>query len=353
MQFQWDALLVETLFLAVILNIRPHVGIWLARLLVFRFMLLSGAVKLLSGDAAWRALTALEYHFETQPLPTVAAWYAHQLPHGLLRAGTAGTFVVELLLPFFIFLPRNVRFVALAGFVLLEVLILATGNYNFFNLLTLVLCVALLDDRALGGGDQRPRQRTPAGLVWRTVFAALAVLGILQIHVTLDRTSVQRWEIAVLGAVQPFQIANRYGLFAVMTTQRNELVVEASANGIQWRELPFRFKPQHLGAAPRWVAPYQPRLDWQMWFAALTTRQGAPWFDNFVIQLLRGAPAVKSLLAPSEFDNTPPRFVRVLTYRYHYTSRSERLADGAWWRREYLDVWYPPARLSDAGTGDN
>lgn len=160
MGYQWDILLIECGALLVILNLDTRVGIWLFRLLVFRFMFLSGAVKLLSGDPTWADLSALGYHFETQPLPTVLAWYAHQLPDAMLRLGVAATFVVELLLPFFIFLPRNFRFVAFAGFVLLELLILATGNYNFFNLLTILICLSLLDDRVFGGRAPERRAGT-------------------------------------------------------------------------------------------------------------------------------------------------------------------------------------------------
>jgi predicted DCC family thiol-disulfide oxidoreductase YuxK len=355
MQFQWDALLVETLFLAMVLNIRPRTGIWVGRLLVFRFMLLSGAVKLLSGDPTWRALSALDFHFETQPLPTVVAWYAHQLPHSVLHAGVAATLLIELALPFLIFMPRNLRLVAAAGFFGIEVLILATGNYNFFNLLTVVMCLALLDDRVLHRDAARPR-RHPAGAGWRAVLVGMGLLGALQIHATLSRSGLPPWEIGVLRATQPWQLVNHYGLFAVMTTQRNELVVEGSMDGQTWRELPFRFKPQRLDEAPRWVTPHQPRLDWQMWFAALTVRQGAPWFDDFVTRLLLGSPPVAGLLAPSPFADRPPRFVRVLMYRYRFTTFAERRASGNWWRREYLGVWYPAARLREVpnvpGLGD-
>ncbi len=346
LQFQWDVLLIEALLLAAILSHRSRVGILLTRLLIFRFMFLSGVVKLASQDPAWWTLSALDVHFETQPLPTLLAWYANQLPQAWLHAGVAFTFVIELVLPFLIFAPRNLRLFAAAGFVLLQVLILLTGNYNFFNLLTIVLCLALLDDRALRF-SRVPTSRPRAGPMWRGVIAAMALLGALQIHASWSRESVRQWELALLGTIEPWRIVNGYGLFAVMTTERDELIVEVSDDGNQWRELPFRFKPGKLTDAPKWVAPYQPRLDWQLWFAALTTRQGAPWFDNFVVQLLRGAPAVTGLLAPSTVTEQPPRYVRVLRYRYHFTSFEQRRRTGEWWRREYLGVWYPPARLAE------
>jgi predicted DCC family thiol-disulfide oxidoreductase YuxK len=344
LEFQWDILLVEALLVAAVLGAAPRVGVWLTRLLVFRFMLLSGAVKLESGDPTWRDLTALDYHFETQPLPTRLAWYADHLPSALLHGGVFATFVIELALPFLIFAPRNLRRVAACGFVLLEVLILLTGNYNFFNWLTIVLCFGLLDDRMLGV-KIAATARASAPAPWRFVLAAMALLGALQIHQTIGRSGIAAWEAGVLRAVDPFQLVNSYGLFAVMTTWRDELVVEGSVDGAAWQELPFKFKPQKLDEAPRWVAPYQPRLDWQMWFAALTSREGAPWFDNFAFRLLSGAPAVWALLDTSPFPNGPPRMIRVLRYRYQFTTADQRQRTGAWWRRQYVGVWFPPSRL--------
>ncbi len=344
LQYQWDILLVEALVVAAVLARQPRTGIWLTRLLVFRFMFLSGAVKLASGDPTWRNLTALDFHFETQPLPTVLAWYADHLPSALLYFGAAATLVVELLFALLIFAPRNLRRVAAVGFVVLEMLILLTGNYNFFNVLTIVLCLSLLDDRSLGVAAMPSSRESPA-LGWRFVIATMALLGALQIHQTIGRASLSAWEAALLRVVEPWQLVNSYGLFAVMTTHRDELVVEGSYDGVEWKELPFKFKPQRLDEAPRWAAPYQPRLDWQMWFAALTTREGAPWFDDFMVRLLSGTPEVYALLDTSAFAAEPPRLIRVLRYRYQFASPDLHKQTGAWWRRQYVGLWYPPARL--------
>ena len=344
LEYQWDILLVESLIVAAVLARQARVGIWLTRLLVFRFMFLSGAVKLASGDPTWRDLAALDFHFESQPLPTMLAWYADHLPRAVLHFATAATFVVELVLPFLIFAPRNLRRVAAGGFLLLELLIVLTGNYNFFNVLTIVLCLGLLDDRTFGAAAAVSRP-SPA-IAWRTVVPVMALLGALQIHLTLGRSSVSEWETTLLRVVQPLQIVNNYGLFAVMTTHRDELVIEGSSDGMQWQELPFKFKPQRLDEAPRWATPHQPRLDWQMWFAALTSREGAPWFDNFVVRLLSGAPGVYALLDTSAFAEKPPQLIRVLRYRYQFTTPEQRAQTGAWWRRQYLGIWYPPARLA-------
>ena len=207
--------MLEALVLAAVLSRQPRVGIWLTRLLIFRFMLLSGAVKLTSGDLMWRTLSALDVHFETQPLPTVLAWYAHQLPRGLLHAGVVATFVIELGLPFCIFAPRNVRRFAAAGFLLLQALIVLTGNYNFFNLLVIVLCFALLDDRVFRSRCHRRTRiaRTHSGAGWRVVIAVMAFLGVLQIHQTIARASLQDWQI--VGAARGRTAATRQQLWVV------------------------------------------------------------------------------------------------------------------------------------------
>ena len=351
LEFQWDILLIETLLLAAVLSRQVRIGIWLTRLLVFRFMFLSGVVKLISGDPTWHGLTALDYHFETQPLPTVLAWYFHNLPHGVLRAFTAAALAIELVLPFFVFGPRNARRFAAAAFIVLELLILLTGNYNFFNFLTIVLCLGLLDDRTLRARVAPSRAAAP--LRWRVLLVAMAALGALQIHQTLGRGTFAGWETAILRAADPLQAVNSYGLFAVMTTERDELIVEGSDDGFEWRALPFEFKPEALDAAPRWVAPYQPRLDWQMWFAALTGREGAPWVGNLLVRLLNGEPAVMRLMGPSPFVAKPPRFVRIVRYRYEFTTPEQRERTGAWWGRQYLGIYFPPVRVAAESAGPN
>ncbi len=289
-------------------------------------MFLSGAVKLASGDPTWRDLVCPRL-----PLRDPAAADDARLVRGSSAAGpcctsaTAATFVVELVLPFLIFAPRNLRRVAAGGFLLLELLIVLTGNYNFFNLLTIVLCLGLLDDRTFGAAAAVSRP-SPA-IAWRTVVPVMALLGALQIHLTLGRSSVSEWETTLLRVVQPLQIVNNYGLFAVMTTHRDELVIEGSSDGMQWQELPFKFKPQRLDEAPRWATPHQPRLDWQMWFAALTqSRRGAVvrQFRGAIVERRAGRVCVARHVA---FAEKPPQLIRVLRYRYQFTTPEQRSAD--------------------------
>lgn len=340
--YQWDILLIECLLLSVLLAAHPAWGVWLFRLLLFRFMLLSGAVKLLSGDPTWADASALTYHFETQPLPTPLAWFADQLPEAILRLAVYATLLVELVFPFFVFLPRNARLIAGSGFVVLEFLILLTGSYSFFNLLTIVLCLALLDDRLL---QRLPRLRgVQSPRLGRQLFSVaggfIAGLGLLVIAVSMTGTSAPR----VLELVAPARIVNSYGLFAVMTTTRYELVVEGSLDGETWRTYGFPFKPGAVANPPRVATPHQPRLDWQMWFAALTTLEQAPWVYNFADALLRAEPSVLALMH-DPFNGEAPKFVRVVQYHYRFTTSAERSSNGEWWSRVRIGLWSPQLRL--------
>lgn len=333
--FQWDTLLLECLVVAIVAARAPSWGVWTARLLLLRFMLLSGAVKLLSGDPTWADGTALFHHFETQPLPTALAWSAHQLPGAVLRAGVWMTFFIELVLPLLILLPQRPRLIAGAGFVLLEVLIAFTGSYNFFNLLTVVLCIALLNDRS-----SRTARTHSAGLPSRVCAAALMISGVVITATTLLRQPTP----APLSAIEPLRIINPYGLFAVMTTERRELVIEGSLDGREWQPYRFPFKPGDPAKAPRLAAPHQPRLDWQMWFAALGTPAQAPWVYDLVQALLENRPAVLELVDTS-FTSRAPTYVRILSYRYRFTTADKRAATGNWWHVDDERVWLEPVRL--------
>ena len=336
--FQWDTFLLECLFAAAVLARSPVAGIWVLRLLAFRFLFLSGAVKLLSGDPAWADLTALEYHFETQPLPTALAWFAHQLPAPVLAFAVGATFAVELVLPFLIFGPRKLRAVAAWAFIAFEVLILVTGNYNFFNLLTIVVCIALLDDRLLRLRPVPPQQLRRLGARW--LAAVLIVLGLCQTAAAFARYPNPA------GWVRPLRIVNGYGLFAVMTTERRELVIEGSMDGRRWLEYEFPYKPGDLDRVPGWAAPHQPRLDWQMWFAALSRPEYDPWIYDLVFRLLHAEPVVLKWI-DDPFDGEPPRYVRIISYRYKF-SPPEGVPPGPgetrgeWWTRSDPRLWLEP-----------
>jgi len=354
--FQWDLLLLESGFLALLLSIATKPGIWLLRWLMFRFMLLSGAVKLLSGDPTWANLSALSYYFQTEPLPTPLAWYVHHLPHAVLAAATVATFVIEIGLPFLILFPRRLRFVAAFGFLLLQVVILLTGNYAFFNLLTMALCLVLFDDAALRRVvpktltrfvQQHARYIEPRRVASVTVgaFALLiASVGFEQLRATFT-SRISTPAMWLDSEIAPLRIVNTYGLFAVMTTTLPEIVVEGSDDGVQWREYGFRYKPGDVMRRPLWNFPHQPRLDWQMWFAALGTSSDNPWFSQFLQRLLENSPEVTALLGTNPFPKKPPLYVRALLYDYRYSTPEERKATGAWWVRQPEGIYYPSVGL--------
>jgi predicted DCC family thiol-disulfide oxidoreductase YuxK len=355
MEFQWDTFLLEAGFLALLLSFATTPGIWLLRWLLFRFMFMSGVVKLLSGDPNWWSLSALSYHFLTQPLPTPLAWYAAQLPPSLLKFATGGMFFVELVLPFLIFCPRRLRFVAAFGILLLQSCILLTGNYNWFNLQTMLLCLPLFDDAALRtivprrvipllpahGENKTPRRGVTA------IVGALALLIVFCSLVKMDERfggSPPVIAQAVVEFIDPLRIVSSYGLFADMTTERDEIVVEGSNDGIEWREYEFRYKPGDVTRRPQWNIPHQPRLDWQMWFASLDDPRHLPWFWQFIRRLLENDPAVTTLLAKNPFPDKPPRYVRAQFYDYTYADDEDK-AKGLWWDRRSLGLYFPVMEL--------
>jgi len=356
MSFQWDALLLETGFLAIFLTGGSRIVIWLYRWLLFRYMLLAGAVKLLSGDATWHNLTALDYHFWTQPLPTPFAWYAAQLPHGLLVGGTAATLAFELGIVFLIFLPRRPRAFAACCLLLFQSLILLTGNYNFFNLLSMLICLFLFDDAALrrvlpsrlaSWVQRRASQPGRTATTIATVLALVVVpVGVNVVSKTFTNTALPVAN-ALSETVSPLQIVNRYGLFAIMTTARPEIVIEGSSDGQTWREYVFRYKPGPLKREAPWTIPHQPRLDWQMWFAALGDFRQNPWFVSLMLRLLQGSPPVLALLDSNPFPDAPAKFVRARLYDYHFADMSTHTATGDWWVREFAGWYFPKVSLAD------
>ena len=371
--FQWDNLLLEAGFLAIFLA--PwHLGPrgpaktrssrgprWLLWFLLFRLMFSSGVVKLTSGDPAWRNLTALEFHYYTQPLPTPIAWYVHLAPTWFHRGSVAMVFFFELAVPFLIFAPRLWRFAGGGLLILLQVLIALTGNYAFFNLLSIALCLLLFDDAFLerivprfrpvsgNGSVEAPRRRSIPRLAAAPILVVIFLAGLLQLAEILQIEWVPSPAFHLLAHLEPVRVVNSYGLFAVMTTSRPEIVIEGSNDGNTWLDYEFKFKPGNLGRAPRWVEPFQPRLDWQMWFAALGDYRASPWFSHLILQLLNGSPPVLALLAQNPFPHSPPRYLRALIYDYYFTNLPDRRADGEWWHRRLIGAYFPVVSLRVSG----
>ncbi len=366
--FQWDNLLLETGFLGIflapaqLLPRRAHekppsrVSIWLLRLLLFKLMFLSGAVKLTSGDALWRNLTALSRHFETQPLPNPIAWYVHQLPMGFQKISCVLMFAIELGAPFLLLAPRRLRMIGASAIAALQLVILLTGNYTFFNWLAILLCVVAFDDFTLAALLPRKRLDRPLKTVvaqnrWRK--APVAVVALLIVSVSLLQIvaaiyGLPSWSsrmVRIYRWISPFRSVNSYGLFAVMTPDRPEIIVEGSVDGHEWKEYSFRYKPGALNRRPPFVAPHQPRLDWQMWFAALGDVRTNPWFVNFCFRLLQGLPETLDLLEANPFADAPPKYIRARLYDYHFTTHEERNRTGNWWKREFRREYLPAISL--------
>jgi hypothetical protein len=352
--FQWDALLLEAGFLALFAG-TPWLA-WAYRFLLFRLMFESGLVKILSHDPNWRNFHALRFHFLTQPLPNPIAYYAYRLPGGVLDSMTAATLAIELIAPFLLFCPRRLRQTGVGLLMVLQLLIIFSGNYAFFNLLTLALCLWGLDDATFAPiagvlSKRFPRSHAPRRnrfLFLRPAFSIvlllIMLLGALQLTGMFAPRAV-RLAREAFAFTEPFEIVNGYGLFASMTTERPELIIEGSNDQTNWREYSFRYKPGELHRGLPQIAPYQPRLDWQMWFAALGDLQENQWVKNLLYRLMTGEPSVTGLLEPPPFSS-PPRYIRVLLYDYTFTTPSERTRTGAVWQRQLRGIWFGPVSLT-------
>ncbi len=370
LSFQWDILLLETGFLSIFFapwqwwpRSAPAAinkpALFLLKFLLFKLLLMSGMVKLTSGDDCWWNLTALDYHYWSQPLPTVFAWWADQHPEWFKKFSVAFCLVVEIIIPFFIWAPRRPRLIAAGLIIFLQIAIAITGNYCFFNLLTIALCLLLIDDAVwrrrrgdlqIDGGTRIVVSQTFGQRL--STYAAVAVLIItLPINAWLIFTAFKpdadwpRPLAIIYSRLESFRIVNGYGLFRVMTKDRGEIVIEGSADGIIFDPYEFKWKPGDVMRAPGWCAPHQPRLDWQMWFAALGTPRDNPWFVRTMISLLRGKRDVERLFAHNPFPDAPPRYIRAMFYRYRFTTAEEHRQTGAWWKRQELREYLPAFSL--------
>lgn len=362
LSYQWDALLLECgvvgLFVA---TPRSSIGIWIARALCFKLMVLSGIVKLASGDPTWRGLHALSYHFWTQPLPAWPALFANALPSGIKAAMTLACLVIELIAPVFIFGPRRTRLIAAGALASLQLVIAATGTYGFFNLLSLLLCASLLDDAALlalvgprlraiivqrsaeAGGHATRLARTRRAL--HIGFAGLFL--VLSLCVSIRRFGKLPEILSEpLALLSPLRSVNSYGLFAVMTTERHEITLEGSADGVTWRAYELPWKPNRTSDRPRFATPHMPRLDWQLWFAALGRCERQPWFHSLMKRLLEGSPEVIELFDNNPFPKEPPRLLRTPLADYHFSSGTAWL-HGQWWTSQPIGEYCPTAALHD------
>ena len=345
--FGWESLLLEAGFLAVFLGndsvAPPVLVIWLARWLVFRTEFGAGLIKL-RGDRCWRDLTCLYYHHETQPMPGPLSWFFHHLPKPLHRVEVAVNHVTQLVVPFGLFAPQPVATVAGAVVVITQLWLVISGNYAWLNWLTMVLAFS-----AIAGPV--PTSALAAPPAWFVVL----VIGFSVLVVVLSYWPVRNLlspQQRMNASFDPLHLVNTYGAFGSIGRIRREVVIEGTADSditdeTVWREYEFKSKPGAVGRLPRQWAPYHLRLDWMMWFAAISPTYGRQWFVALLERLLRGDAATLKLLRHNPFPDSPPVYVRAQVFRYRYSTPRELRHDHVWWHRTAEGQYFPPVTLPD------
>ncbi|MEU0990870.1 lipase maturation factor family protein [Streptomyces sp. NPDC005953] len=346
--FGWESLLLETGFLAVFLgNERtgpPVLVLFLLRWVLFRVEFGAGLIKL-RGDRCWRDLTCLYYHHETQPMPGPLSWFFHRLPRPLHRVEVAANHIAQLVLPVLLFTPQPVATAAAVGIVITQLWLVLSGNFAWLNWLTIALALTAVDGSLL----KATPKPLPTGPLWYeiTVIAIAVVLLVLSYRPALNLLSRRQ---QMNRSYDSLHLVNAYGAFGSVSRVRHEVVVEGTDetvlhHGTRWREYGFRGKPTDVYRLPRQFAPYHLRLDWLMWFAALSPAYARPWFGPFVERLLAGDRDTLRLLGHDPFPTTRPAWVRARLYRYRLTTGAERRETGAWWHRDFVREYLPPTRL--------
>jgi len=356
--YQSDGMLLEAAFLSLFFaprGIRPGLGLtspptraalFLLQWEWFRIYFESGLVKILSGEPQWRNLTAMDKYYENGPLPTWLGWYVQHWPHGFHASSAAATLVIELLVVWLLFLPKRSRLICFLITTPLQIGIILTANYAFLNYLVLCLGFLLLDDRDLRLNAQLPTPKR----------APMAVIVVL---VLFFFTSIEMFlfpGVPLLNApaivLQPFRIVNTYGLFAVMTRARYEIEFQGSRDLVHWTSYPFRYKPQDVRERPGIYAPYQPRFDWNLWFASLGSVDDNRWVMNTEVRLMQNSPPVLALFRSNPFPGQPPAAIRVVAWQYWFSTRDEKQRLGVWWDRKFLGQYAPTAvRQADGSVG--
>ena len=374
--YQSDGMLLEAGFICLFFapaGFRPGLGaanppsrasLFLLQWEWFRIYFQSGAVKLLSHDLQWRNFTAMDEYYQNGPLPTWIGWYIQHLPHWFHAGSVVATFVLELGILWMLFLPRRWRIACFFIATVWQIPVILTANYAFLNYLVLVLGVLLLDDKFLAGAlparwkpqlvftrtpdSWQPEPRTMSRIRHHLAAVRLAVSSVFLTWVFYATTVELIWMFVRIPlpsspvvALEPFRIANEYGLFAVMTRGRYEIEFQGSNDGVNWTAYPFRYKPQALDRPPGIYAPYQPRFDWNLWFASLGSYREYPFVTNVEVRLLANDKDVLALFAGNPFATTPPRHVRAMLWQYWFTSMAEKRATGNWWRRDLLGLYAP------------
>lgn len=382
--YQSDGMLLEAGFISLFFappGLRPGLGAAHAPSRFSRFLLQwewfriyfeSGLVKLISGDYSWRHLTAMDDYYQNGPLPTWVGWYVQHLPHKFHAFTALLTLVMELGLVFMLFLPRRVRIIGFFIVTPFQIGIILTANYTFLNYLVLVLGFLLLDDDFLRSILSKrwshpavveekkvepakwqhwllPLRRVGAAVFLGWIFYVTTALLLALFAESGYFPALPELLVKPVRALGPFRIANQYGLFAVMTHARYEIEFQGSNDGQTWTAYPFRYKPQDVSRRPGIYAPYQPRFEWNLWFASLGGWRNSPFVLQTEEKLLTGSPQVLSLFAGNPFPKGPPQRIRAVISQYWFTDMATRRKTGAWWRRETLGLYAPAIERSPDG----
>jgi hypothetical protein len=365
--FGWETQLLETGFLAIFLcplldgrpfprRPSPRVVLWLFRWLIFRIMLGAGLIKL-RGDPCWRDLTCMYYHYETQPIPNPISWWLYFRPHAFHKFETLWNHIIELVVPWFAFYPRLSRHVAGVLLVSFQILLIVSGNLSFLNWLTIVPALACFDDTfwrkilpqwLVGRAQAAENGAVPSLVQERVSYVLAAVVAVLSIAPVANLLSSQQM---MNTSFTRLHLVNTYGAFGSVGRERPEIVFEGTDDFVPtehtvWKEYQFKAKPSDPMRRPPFIAPYQPRLDWQIWFAAMSDPAHYPWTLHFVWKLLDNDPGTLSLLDGNPFPKQPPHFIRARWYRYRFAPPGDR--SGAWWIRSLDGEWLPPLSRENA-----
>ena len=356
--FGWESLLLEAGFLAIFLgNDRvapPLLAMWLARLLLFRLEFGAGLIKL-RGDSCWRDLTALYYHHETQPMPGPLSWFFHHLPKPLHRVEVLGNHFAQLIVPFGLFAPQPVASIAGAIVVITQLWLVVSGNFAWLNWLTILLGCSVID--ASSAAAVLPIPKPPALAAVPPWFASLvivfAVLTVMMTYYPVRNMISRRQRMNM--SFNAYHLINTYGAFGTIGRTRREVVIEGTdepevTDATAWKEYEFKGKPGAVRRVPAQWAPYHLRLDWLMWFAAISPRYAYPWLRPFMLRLLQNDPATLRLLRHNPFPASPPRSVRAQLYRYRFTTAAELRRDHAWWHRTLEGSYLRPISLTKGAT---
>lgn len=365
--YGWEIQLLETGFLAIFLcplldmrpfprRVPPVLIILLFRWLAFRIMLGAGLIKI-RGEDVWRNGTALYYHFETQPIPGPLSRLFHFLPHAVLKTGVWFNHLAELIAPWFIFWPRIARYIAGALMILLQVILIFSGNLSFLNWLTILPVLACFDDkcwskllprRLVQMAATANNRAEPSGPMQATAWVVTAAVALLSIQPVFNMLSPRQ---VMNASFDPFDLVNTYGAFGSVGRERFNVIFEGTADdhpgeSANWKAYPYKGLPVAPDERPPQVAPYQLRLDWQMWFASMSTPDEYPWTLNLIWKLLHNDPGTLGLFAGNPFPGKPPRYIRAVLYRYSFAEPGN--SNGLWWNRTRVGAyWLPPLSVSD------